>query len=184
MSAGNIVHTKGHHTCNAGHRAYIQSKAPFKSVYSKAEGRMPYLGDGYYLWDDKIDTAKWWGQVHYRGDYSIVELDLKLHGEHFLDLVGSREDIRNFSELINSVAAKLGRNSVSECVYVLRQLERECKGAFPYRVIRALDSSAIKQNQCLPFKPYDRHYLNLNPRYIICFYRREDLPLHTLRIIR
>ncbi len=84
----NTIHTIGHHTCQKSTEVYLLTNAPFKSCRSSENDTVcyPYLGEGYYFWDNNLKSAEWWGKTHYNNSYSIIKIDLVLEGEDFLDL--------------------------------------------------------------------------------------------------
>lgn len=167
MSTNHIV-TKGHHTCRKCQKAYAIAHAPFKSCYDKQTKNEPYLGDGYYFWDDNLPLAEWWGRCHYQDSYTILEYDLDLFGDHFLDLVGSRQDFMYFQALVDRIRQQPDCENfgVYKCIDLLLKIERSKQGTFPIRIIRAMDISHINGIQ---FANNKRGRMLLDPRIIICF---------------
>lgn len=53
-----------------------------------------WVGSGYYFWDDSFDSAKWWGETHYRNNYIICQSFYDSHSNEYLDLVGRQDHIR------------------------------------------------------------------------------------------
>ena len=105
--SNNVVVTKGHHTCGQFvNDAVAIKRAPFKSICDQSKRKDPFLGEGFYFWDDNIEAARWWGKSHYYGKYTILEYDFTLSGDHFLDLVGCRRDIR----ILLTLREKLKKN--------------------------------------------------------------------------
>src|SRR5688572_15455563 len=97
---GNICYTY-QHTCLQGHDAYILKNAPFKAAVKKINGiqKIPFLGEGHYLWEENVDAAIRWGKKHYDNKYTIVEYqDLKIKAEELLDLT-DRRHISYFKDL-------------------------------------------------------------------------------------
>ena len=62
--SNNIVNTIGHHACKSADNKYLLNNAPFRSEYTETteEGKEPFLGEGYYMWDYNLETAHWWGR--------------------------------------------------------------------------------------------------------------------------
>lgn len=174
----NIIRTIGHHTCGKCNNDELLANAPFKSE----EGS--FLGIGYYFWDNNIETAKWWGENNYGGNYSIVEIDLELKGDSFLDLVGSREDITIFSKLYDEICKRDGGNDLG-IAEVIRRLNlihlSSGNSSNKYSVIRALDISSV--NKRAKFNPQMKGSVNLDPKIIICFFDKTDLQLDQLNEI-
>ena len=48
---------------------YRLRRGPWKSLMVDGNGRPkrhpPFAGEGYYFWEDNMDAAEWWGDVHY-----------------------------------------------------------------------------------------------------------------------
>lgn len=185
---GNIIITKGHHTCKTCvNDTVAKNQAPFKSVYNKRLGTEPFLGEGYYFWDDNIEAAQWWGSTHYKGNYTILEYDFTLSGDCFLDLVGSRQDIKLLLKLRQVLVEQGFREedlSVSKCIGLLKEIEQKEPGVFPYTIIRAMDINC-KQNRIKFVNDENRHgYMILDPRIIICFFDKNDIPLHNAKVVK
>ena len=66
--------------------------APFRCV------KDPWLGNGYYFWDSFIDLAKWWGEVHYGGNYIVTETTAIFNDDAVFDLVGNTDHMRFFAQ--------------------------------------------------------------------------------------
>lgn len=62
---------------------------PAEPVYcSVADARFGY---GYYFWDVILESAHWWGEQHYKGNYIICQSHYDSHSEKYFDLVGNTE---------------------------------------------------------------------------------------------
>jgi hypothetical protein len=184
----NIIVTIGHHTCSEAHHAYLMERAPFMSVYDEKQDKLPFLGSGYYFWDNNIDQAIYWGDTHYNGKYNIVAVDLELSGECFLDLIGSREDMAFFKCLVEQVSERRDDTnnwSISQFIECFRRINKlpGYEHFFECRIIRAIDSHAANQDT-KKFNKLHRGSMPLNPRLIICFFDKRDIPLNTIRIIK
>lgn len=170
-----MFRTIGHHTCEKGAKAYLELKAPFKSISSKGG---TYLGDGYYFWDNNIEKAHWWGRTHYNlKGYSILEYDLNIEDDKFLDLVGSREDLIHFKRLFVKFKENCHQKAtISQCIEFFRKMEIKEPGTFPYDAIRVCDIHAPKWQAPVPFEQKKNGMLLLDPCYIICLYDKELIP--------
>lgn len=181
--------TIGHHTCyKTGGKDYVLSEAPFSSVFDEENHKLPFLGTGYYLWDNNIEMALDWGNMKYNNDYFIVEFGLNLENEVFLDLVGSREDIIYFSKLINKLKDKgydrAEKWTIGAFIEYLKRISRVIPGIFPFKIIRAVDNSITPAKQFkFNFVVGKQGYINLNPRYVICFIEKNDLYLTSRKIV-
>ena len=186
--SNNVVVTKGHHTCGQFvNDAVAIKRAPFKSIRDQSKRKDPFLGEGFYFWDDNIEAARWWGKSHYYGKYTILEYDFTLSGDHFLDLVGCRRDIR----ILLTLREKLKKNgcrdddlTISKCIALLKEIERKAPGVFPYTVVRAMDVSCRQDRLKFVDDENRRGYMLGNPRIIICYFDRNDIPLQTAKVVK
>lgn len=105
---------------------------------------------------------------------------MSLEGDAFLDLVGSREDIRNFSLIIERLRVHKKAYYIGEAIFYLQQLAEKDKSVFPYRVIRALD---VTKGSRLIFRSDNNSEMLLNPEIIICFFDKDDIPQDKSKII-
>jgi hypothetical protein len=182
----------GHHTCSdANGLEYIEQHAPFWADYEPEKGKLQFLGSGYYFWDDNEAMAHHWGIVHYGGDYAIVEGDLKVPPELFLDLVGDRKAMKYIQELskrFEEEGTKRGGWSIGMLVEFLKTLDEkeDYKGIFPFKIIRAIDASIVNQEKqfAMKFVLTGRSYTFLNPRIIICLNEKKSTILHSKRLIK
>lgn len=177
--------TIGHHTCKLeGDKEFVLKNAPFKSM-KNSSGNYPFLGEGYYFWDNNIEIAHHWGETHCKKKYYIVETKLKIEDEIFLDLVGNRTDMINFAELHKTFSEKYNRGKkypIGKFIEVLRDLnKKDYKGIFPWKVCRAIDlytSNFLKHYEHL-FVYKKENYTNLSPRIVICLYEKNNVILQS-----
>lgn len=185
----NIINTIGFHTCACGKNKYLLDNAPFLSECTSEteEGKEPFLGDGYYMWDYNLETAHWWGNVHYKSKYAILSYPLTLSGDTFLDLVGSRKDMEDFRALVAKVRSMPGCESfgIAKSIMMLEWLNslRENGEVFDYKVIRAVDATKKRSNQIYSFVSARNSATNLDPRILICFKDKNDIPLHRAKVV-
>lgn len=184
--SNNVIVTRGHHTCEkCVNDAVVISRAPFKSVCDKKNRKEPFLGEGYYFWDDNISVAHWWGQTHYDGKYAIVEYDLTLKGDNFLDLIGSRQDNGILLTLKKSLEDRGWENlTVSKCIAALQILEKQKPGIFPYTIIRAMDVPHYQERMNFVDDQRRSGSMICDPRIIICYFDRNEVPLHTAKVVK
>ena len=55
--------------------------ASMKDRFGRPKKIPPFAGEGYYFWEDNIDAAEWWGDVHYiqKGkEYRIFRINLEM----------------------------------------------------------------------------------------------------------
>ncbi len=162
------MRTIGHHTCSKdGGEQYVRDNAPFKSI--RKEGYVPFLGEGYYYWDNNIGASQKWGKTHYKDSYFIIKSDLELPGEIFFDLVGNRDHMIKIQEHGNSFKKKNPQRkdwTVGVIIQSLKKLNRleEYKGIFPYQAIRAIDTSKTPPSHAtVKFVEGKEEYTNLAP---------------------
>lgn len=146
---------------------------------------MPFLGEGYYYWDNNINTAHFWGKSRYRNQYFILESELNLETDFFFDLVGNRQHMLDYITLYNKVKEKfklktdwpIGR--VFEFLKILEK-QKEYKGIFPFKVIRAIDNSVQRDKQFdFYFVSHRNNYTNLAPRLVICVIQKNNVILRS-----
>ena len=127
-----------------------------------------WLGKGYYFWDNNIDDAHWWGNIHYSGSYIITKSAYDYHSTEYLDLVSLREHkeyIQKACFYLEKRAKKLGREekiTIGKVIEILKKSDRN----FKFKAIRAcpvpIKSKRISfdtDGQCLMFP---------NAKYQIC----------------
>jgi hypothetical protein len=185
------METIGHHTCNkSGGESYVVSEGPFKSVIKKNDkGKisMPFLGEGYYYWDDNLDMAILWGRIRYKKGFYVILSDLNLTPDVFLDLVGNRKQMKYLIKLMEQTKKsgldkeKWTIGAFIEFVKVLRKYQKD---VFPFEIIRAIDSSidAKEQQKVYYFVQGKPNYIDLQPRIAICLISKNDLYLRTKMI--
>lgn len=167
------------HTCKNGYPAYILQNAPFKAVKKNAgNGKVyiPFLGEGYYFWEENREYAIKWGQRHYANKYDIVEFeDVKIINDDLLNLT-DRRHISYFKELQKIYLAKRPESSKwrlgtwIEFFKKLRDLKEE---KFPFNYIKADEHLPdIDENILVREKVYFatgvNHYSFFSPLLIIC----------------
>lgn len=192
--------TIGHHTCSSeGEKSAIEQNAPFISTYipDDEEGennRHPFLGTGYYYWDNHIELAIWWGQVHYRGRYYIVKSNLEIDDGTFLDLVGSRASMIWLKDRIDELEEKgIPRTdwTLGNLIEFLKEIKTETglNEVFPYAAIRSIDYKAKgKSNFSINFAPRKHpkekiSFTLLDPRMIICVIEKDESIIKTREIV-
>jgi len=175
--------TKGHHTLeNRGNAERI--KQPFLSKYKGVDNpHNPFLGEGYYFWDNNMGMAHEWGRVRYstRG-YYIFEGLLSLDEKFLLDLVGKRSDQIRIKELFEFFTKKTGKEEfdLSQFFefmrYVVSHNPQKYSEIFPYKYIRAVDNSK-KTLDTIRFNSGKNPYTDLSPVYLICLFEINELAL-------
>ncbi len=180
--------TTGHHTCaNRNDKTFILQNAPFYSEFNKEQDKIPFLGGGYYFWDDNLAAAHFWGENHYKGNYCIYESVLNIEDDKFLDLVGSRKDMIKLKMLIEKFAFVFQGENVclGEMLEYFKNLDILSPGIFPIDAVRAIDSAKPKKNSDIMYfnNKSKNHYIDLFPRLIICFYTKKPVLFRSPKII-
>ena len=66
-----------HHTCSRENgEAFVRKNAPFLAEDNPQNRKFQFLGAGYYLWEDDIEQAKRWGEVHYKNSFFVVVFEM------------------------------------------------------------------------------------------------------------
>ncbi len=168
-----------HHTCEArGSSEEVLEKAPFKSEVR--DEYFPFLGEGYYFWDNNLELAKKWGEKRYRNFYYVVEFILVIDENKILDLVGNREDIlwlkkikkqieQRLNESFRYLKEKFNLNEMPDLTMgVIIELLKYIIPDFSEKIyaIKAIDLSRTYDK--LYFR-LDKEFLSLNPKIFYCF---------------
>jgi hypothetical protein len=180
--------TIGHHTCSKKNgREYVEKNAPFHSIHDETNNALKFLGSGYYFWDDNIEMAHYWGHMHFHCNYYIMECQLHLESDIFLDLVGNRSHLRYFKQLIQKFEEygfSRSKWTIGAFIEFLKSKEKDMPGIFPFKAIRAIDNSVAPKNKnTIQFVDNKPNYTNLDPRLVICLIEKNDVILHSKKIV-
>lgn len=185
----NVIFTNGQHVFRYFPPEYTEDGVPVLAKNpsntgngeNEKEDKFQFIGEGYYFWDDNIERAHRWGNGHYKGDYLILELPLVLQGENFLDLVGSRKDLKLFLEVYSEMRKLMPGLKIGSFFYGMQTLAKYQPSKWPYTVIRVLN---VKRNaDRVSFNQVKGSEMLLNPEIIICFYEKNELNLQSKRYI-
>jgi hypothetical protein len=181
------MQTIGHHTClNKGGRKFVYENAPFLSEFYEKDADRPYLGQGYYFWDNNLEMAKEWGRSHCHNDYCILVADLIFKDDELFDLVGNREHCMKLISLqkkFNDYDHNRDTWELAKFIEFLKDTESggEYPGVFPYKAVRAVDLSP-KPKKRFFFIRGKRSFTNLDPRFIICIIDLNQIHLHNKKL--
>jgi hypothetical protein len=173
--------TIGHHACKLdGGANFVLTNAPFRSVKNN-DGNFPFLGEGYYFWDNNVERAHIWGKQHYHKKYYILQCEIELKGDSFLDLVGNRSDMIQFLYLYHTLSARFNKGQewyIGNFIEFLKKLHvrKEYRGVFPWKMIRVVDhikTGHPKQN-VIRFVCKKGNFTDLSPVIVICIYEIND----------
>lgn len=180
------------HTCRKnGGIDFVLENAPFYSEYNINTDKKPFIGAGYYFWEYNLDYAKVWGKYHYKNDYFIVESKVKIENNddesYYLDLVGNREHLIGFVELLREFdfLDSKGTKGIDLCFIISYLRDNFPEEIFPFKVIRAVD---YKNNENIgikiAFNDKGSSYTILNPRIIISFKSKDDIVYNTIPFLK
>lgn len=136
---------------------------PKKPIFCNSDDA--WLGDGYYFWDDSLESAKWWGDIHYKRNYIICESSYDSHSDDYLDLIGNQEDRRYFKRCADAVCRKkYDKYTVGEILEIIKQKDPN----FDALAIRAYPLS-IKHSCCnVVYFSDNRFCIEFNEKFQMC----------------
>lgn len=185
--------TKGHHTCLFnGDRDSVLRESPFLAEDNPKEGKVQFLGAGYYFWDNNLELAKVWGNSHYDGEYAIIEIDIDLKSNSCYDLVGNRTHQIDLAERLkkladNSCTNKLREWTLNQFITFIRNMAAINSDVFPYQMVRAIDllnhDRYKKAQQMIRFTKEKHNYTVINPKTVICVFNKNTLNSQTKKIV-
>ncbi|MDB5153045.1 MAG: hypothetical protein JWR54_1796 [Mucilaginibacter sp.] len=144
-----------------------------------------FLGSGYYFWDDHIELAHYWGEVHCGRKYVICAGELSVEKELFFDLVGNRKDMIYFKDIISRIP-ELENMPIGKIIEFLKDLNSRPnkRGIFPFKVLRAIISSVTAFKQDIKsFASKRQGNMTLTPQIMICLVEKNNLHLQSYKII-
>ncbi len=182
------------HTCEDGKDAYLLQNAPFKAAIKKnpkGKLKIPFLGEGYYLWEENVDAAIRWGKRHYANKYRIVEyIDLTIYEDEMLDLTDRRHI--SYFKALQKIYIEVRPASKSWPIGVwiefFKKLHISDKVEFPFNYIKADEHLPEKEKG-----EYDRgktyfadglpYYTYLEPLYMLCIINKRQMKFREKHII-
>lgn len=127
----------------------------------------PWLGVGYYFWEDNIDTAKSWAKRAKYKYYYIGQSSYDYSCHDFFDLVGNPQDMKMFRGFVDVLKENFPYKnpSVTQVLELVINVLGEdfCN---EYKAIRAR-SEWIDKEYYLQY-PTQNTYYNSNPQIQIC----------------
>jgi len=189
----NFIEFTYHHTCKKGQQAYVLNSAPFKSPVTKKNGKfkIPFLGEGYYLWEENIDAANRWGKNHYGNVYFIVEfVNVNISTDEMLDFL-NRRDMKYFNELRQFYIDKRPKSKnwkLGVWIEFFKKLQKSDNTKFPYNVIRAEenlpdDNLNDKFKNKIYFTEGSHYYTYTSPLLMICVLDKAKLKFDSKSIL-
>lgn len=173
------------HSCKKGVEAYILKNSAFKSsIVVKQNGQkyLPFLGEGYYYWEENIKAAHSWGKRRYHNDYNIVEyVDAEIEREYLLDFL-NRRNIEYFNILIEKYKAKRSDSKnwqIVNWIEFFKSLEKRIPGIFPFKYFRADENlpDPSLNNEVKNKSSFNKtgYYTFLDPLIMVCTIEKCDL---------
>lgn len=164
-----------------GNREEVAIHGPYlcRSVDEKGEKksgtREPWMGEGYYFWDTRIEDAKWWGDEIY-GDsrYIIGRTSFDEQSELLFDTVGRMADLDDFLKCIRLLRDTFHPDRLT-IPFVIAFLRRAAD--FPYKAIRMCPSprrSSSDPDETIEY-PGGKATLLILRRVQICFFDKTLL---------
>ncbi len=176
--------TIGHHTCsNLGNLNKIwASGGPLAlSMYNLQKKEFPFLGTGYYFWDDNIKMAHFWGETRCQNKYYIFEAELNCKETVLLDLVGNRKHMKwlvDAMELFKGYNKKGAKWEIGKFIEFLKNIKSQnekFKDVFPFQSIRAVDHyAAIHYKYYFSEDTSRQDFIDLDPRFLICVIEKNE----------
>lgn len=148
--------------------------APYRCVYNA------WLGEGYYFWDSFIELAKWWGEVHYRGNYVVTETTANFGDDAVFDLVGNTDHIKVFAQYAEILENKL--NCEVMAAQILEHMKKHTSLLDTFKAVRADGRLSLKKSP--ENAPYIKHirfsydhpqYLDILPPIQYCVFEKTDV---------
>lgn len=145
-----------HHTCSQDHgEPYVLANAPFlaKDDPSPQNRKYQFLGTGYYLWENDIEQAKYWGKKHYKNSFFVVEFECNVDERYILNL-NEREGQLKYEEILNILENKIKKNkktidiksmAISRVLQLLYSPTNNI--SFDYKAIKVRDAYSSERRQ-------------------------------------
>lgn len=146
-----------------GNPDYVEEHGPF---ICKSH---PWLGVGYYFWDNLLTRAHWWGRIHCKNQYMICEAYAIIDDEKYLDLACNMEQLKWFKKCFEVINVK-HQGCVKTVSFVIHKLMRD--NNFPFQAVRVL-SEKCGGDEGEVFVPHNHSFLNFSPPMQICIYDKK-----------
>lgn len=134
--------------------------------------RQPWLGEGYYFWDTRVEDALWWGDTVYKKHgkgYVVCKSAYDAHSQYLLDIFGCLSDFDMFVKCALFIKQKNNWKKVSfpAVIDYLRKLQ-----GFQYKAIRAMTGvKTINKTEVL--FPDNTTVLGSVTKVQICFFDKS-----------
>ena len=170
-----------HHTLgNQGNYKDILQSGPVEGTSTNN-----YFGKGYYLWDNNVKHAKWWGQKQYQNKYYIFEADIIFDLNQMFD-VTDRSCIAFLKEIVDAFLEgdiDLSDFYLGSILTLLFEEEVKTNNQmFPYLYAKGVDFNSYNSSR-MNYSPNTKSYFLLNPTTFFCIFKEENIHLHSFKLI-
>lgn len=130
----------------------------------------PWLGEGYYFWDTRMEDAIWWGEHAYPAKgYIVCHTQYDQHSDLLYDLVGDLKAFDEFEQCAKLIKEK-GKLAKVTFPLVLAYLKKT--GKFSFKAIRVWPYS--HKETTIDF-PGEKLTLRKTEKVQICFFDKTLL---------
>lgn len=144
--------------------AKVTSKEKQAPIFSN--DALSWLGEGYYFWDETVDTARWWGIEHCQSNYYIYRSTYDYYGKDYFDIHSNTYHREEFKKIALSLLDENNPDiSVCEVLYIMFHMPRLMDG---YKAVRARPEPIDKQIKSIKFDKANRYVFNFNVKTQIC----------------
>lgn len=156
-----------------GNDEVIESHGPYKCLSHTGNGLLkkgvkePWLGEGYYFWDTRIEDAYWWGNVVYsRTGYVVCQTTYDQYSPMLFDMVGR---VDHYEEFIKCAAYIKTQRNLERISFpaVLAFLKKHA--GFSYKAIRVHPIPKHVKDEGV-FFPGNRLIVSEIDKIQICFF--------------
>lgn len=153
------------------HGPYFCSQRDEKGNLKKGI-KEPWLGEGYYFWDSRIEDGKWWGSsVYGEGNYIVFSSEYDQHSPLLLDLLGDMQAIEDFK----AVALYIKKEHLLSTIKFAAVLElMKRANGFHYKAVRVCPLSPTSHVSSGIYFPYNsiqrKFYVPNISKVQICFF--------------
>ena len=143
----------------------VAAQGPFLCV------NKPWLGKGYYFWDNLMTRAHWWGEKHYTGKYMICQATANIDDDKYLDLAGNMEQLKYFEQCYSALRENYHQEHITVSLVIAKLIRI---GDFPYQAVRVL-SEYCGGDDIMHFVDYSNSFLNFSPPMQICIFEKSRI---------
>ena len=156
----------------------VEENGPFLCQLTDLNGQLkrgikePWLGEGYYFWDTRLEDAIWWGNsVYGQSGYIVCQTTYDQHSPLLFDLVGDIGQFDEFIKCADLIMSKIKEKFVTFPV-VLSFLKKT--NSFNYKAIRVRPVPIKMKPTNIRF-PGEKTYIMIHDKVQICFFDKTLL---------